>query len=553
MSELKIERDISNQFVIWTIVGIIFTGFIIRFFYFPFDVPLSLDASTYLSYAYEITRYGEFPNQFLLANNGWPTFLVIFFGVLENTDYQNFVDIQRVVTITISIITIFPMYFLCRKFFPKFISLIGAGILILEPRVIGNSILGITEPLFILLTTTSLVVFFSEKKWIYLSFALLACATIVRYEAFLLVIPFSIMLFFKFKHDNQKVLKYLLCIAIFIIILFPMMMIKMETMGFDGILSHISSGVNAVSKHAVQGIPAAPDDVDFPGERNEFRLHNFLGFGFSNMILSLGIIQIPIFVFFFPIGVFFLFRKDTIKKINYKHVTLILFVIVLGIIILYLHGRGIQDVRYYLVLYPIIILICSFGIEKIRSKINDKILLISIFVFITIITIAYLEYDKIDYDLERESFEITSKSLEIANKINGGGLHGGYITTAAMIENWPDLERPSEVKDRKISPFIKCVSEKENIQWMVLRMEDTPYVCKNGAESLEEFIKQNMDNGLDHIVVDEIERKPDFIQDIFYNEKTYPFLEKVFDSKNMGYDYHVKIFKINFEKFDGEF
>ena len=37
------------------------------------------------------------------------------------------------------------------------------------------------------------------------------------------------------------------------------------------------------------------------------------------------------------------------------------------------------DVRYYLVLYPVIILICCFGIEKISNRIRHSTLLISVF------------------------------------------------------------------------------------------------------------------------------------------------------------------------------
>ena len=552
MSELRIERNISNQSIALTLIGIISVGFFIRFFYFPYDIPLVLDASTYFSYAYEMGKSGEFPNGFVLANNGWPAVLSIFFNGLGNGEFQTFVDLQRSISIVFSVLTVFPMYFLCRKFFPKVISLIGAGFLILEPRVISNSILGISEPFFNLLIITSLTAFFSKKKWIYLSFGLLACATIVRYEAFLIIIPFSIMFFIKTRKDNKKILRYLLCLGIFILILCPIMMIRTEVMGTDGILSHISGGINAVSKHAIQGIPHDYSDVtDFPGEKNQFRLHNFLGVAFTSMFLSLGIIQIPIFVFFFPIGIFFVLKKNTIKKINYKHVTLILFVIVSSMIILYTHGRGIQEVRYYLILYPVIILICCFGLEKIKSSINNRTLIISIFLFITILSIAYLEYDKMNYGLERESFELTSKSLEIANKINAGSLHGSYITTASMIDKWPELHRPNEAKDRKISPFVKCVSEKDNVQWLIIREGNVDVNCTKGSESLEDFIKSNKEKGLDHIVVDEFKRKPSFIQNVFENEEMYPYLEKVFDSKDDGYEYHVKIFWINFEKLEG--
>ena len=537
MNELKIANEISNKFLIFGLIGIIFVGFAIRFIYFPYDVPISLDATYYFSYAYEIAKEGEFPKEFILANNGWPTFLSIFFDMFKTGEFQTLVDLQRVVSIVVSIVTIFPMYFLCRKFFPKFVSLIGAGLLILEPRIISNSILGVTEPMFNLFIITSLAIFFSHKKWIYLSFVFLALATIVRYEGFLLIIPFSIMFFVKSRKDNKIILKYLLCLGIFIMILYPMMMIRTDTMGVDGITSHVSAAMGAVDRHAIQGIPYDyPDVTDFPGEKNEFRLHNFLSVAFSSMFYSLGIIQLPIFILFVPIGLFFVLKKRVIKEINYKHITLILFAAFTSLVILYAHGRYIEELRYYLVLYPIIILICCFGIEKISRKIKNNILLISVFAFVIIGTFSYLEYNKTNYELERESFEITSIAVEMADKINAGSLHGSYITTANMIEKWPELDRPYEVKDKKISPYPKCKGDASNIQ------------CTVGTNSLEDFIKSGKEKGLDHIVIDDVKREPEFIQDIFLNEQEYPYLEKVFDSKKVGYDYHVKIFRIDFEK-----
>jgi hypothetical protein len=39
------------------------------------------------------------------------------------------------------------------------------------------------------------------------------------------------------------------------------------------------------------------------------------------------------------------------------------------------------------------------------------------------------------------------------------------------------------------------------------------------------------------------------LNEIFHNENEFPFLIKIFDSKNEGYDYHVKIFEINYNLF----
>ena len=539
MKQLEISGEFSNKFIIFGLIGISIIGFFIRFLYFPYDVPFSLDATTYFSYAYEIARDGRFPENFILANNGWPVFLSVFFWILETGEFQTFVDLQRTISITISIITIIPMYFLCRNFFGKMISFIGASLLILEPRVISNSIYGITEPLFNLLIVTSLVLFFNKTRWFYLSFATLALATITRYEALLLLIPFSIMVLIKFRKDNKKKISVLLCLGIFVLVLFPMIMIKIDTMGTDGTFSHVSAGMVVIIKHAIQGNPAPVGDVDLPGEKNTFRLHNFLGYSFSKMFFSLGLIQIPIFFLFFPIGIFFLLRKDKIKNMNYKHVTLILFLIFASLTMLYAHGRGIMELRYYLILYPIIILICCFGIQKINGKITSRILLSLVLGFTIIGSFSYMEYNKIDYEFEREAFEITSIAVNMSNKINASSLHGYFVTPAGIAENWPDLKNHGKSKELKISPYIVCHFDDKAEQ-----------VCDDTSNKLEEFISKGKDIGLDYIVVDNLEHGPEFIQEIFDKEEKYLYLEKVFDSKEKGYKYHVKIFRINYKIFE---
>ena len=57
-----------------------------RFFYFPFGVPLSLDSISYFSYAVDIAQTGKFPVNYDLVNNGWSTFLSPFFTFLKFVD-----------------------------------------------------------------------------------------------------------------------------------------------------------------------------------------------------------------------------------------------------------------------------------------------------------------------------------------------------------------------------------------------------------------------------------------------------------------------------------
>ena len=54
---------------------------------------------------------------------------------------------------------------------------------------------------------------------------------------------------------------------------------------------------------------------------------------------------------------------------------------------------------------------------------------------------------------------------------------------------------------------------------------------------------------LTHIIADENPNRPEFIKDVFENEAI-PYLTKIYDSSEHGYQYHLKIFQIDYEKFE---
>ena len=75
-------EDKSKIFSKNTIIclGIIaLTGFLIRLFYLPEGIPITLDGTLYFWYANDLSITGTFPANVDLANNGWPTFLSVFF------------------------------------------------------------------------------------------------------------------------------------------------------------------------------------------------------------------------------------------------------------------------------------------------------------------------------------------------------------------------------------------------------------------------------------------------------------------------------------------
>ena len=89
-------------------------------------------------------------------------------------------------------------------------------------------------------------------------------------------------------------------------------------------------------------------------------------------------------------------------------------------------------------------------------------------------------------------------------------------------------------------------------QWPNLKYS-SPYNFEiiNNVEvnSLKDFIIDEKHKGLTHLVIDENKNRAPFLKNVYLNEDNYPYLMKVFDTKDLGYKHGVKIFKIDFEKF----
>ena len=114
----------SNK--IFAFSGIILVGLIIRMYYFPYDIPLTLDGLFYFKYAIDTSILGHLP-EYHLTNNGWPVFLSVFFSGTNSENFLDYMTIQRLVSITASLLTVIPLYFLCRKFFEHKFAIIGSA------------------------------------------------------------------------------------------------------------------------------------------------------------------------------------------------------------------------------------------------------------------------------------------------------------------------------------------------------------------------------------------------------------------------------------------
>jgi len=407
-----------------------------------------------------------------------------------------------------------PIYFLAKRFVKKEFALIAPLFFIFEPRIIENSFSGITEPFFIFMVVSSLALFFSEqKRSILLSFALAGVFCLIRYEGLTMTFGMILILCFRFKKEKKNLIYVFFAICIFLLVITPMSMVRIDTMGYDGIFSHVGTGIAHVSQETLQS--------------SEISVKKFFpDVGISNFIKLFGWILIPTFIVFFPLGIFYCFRNKEIKKIE---------LIVIGIFAilpaLYAFSRGISDVRYLFVTLPILSIFSVYTLEVFSYKLKrPRIKILLIIIVIIAISLVFFQTNLPNYEYERESYLLSQKIYEIASGINASYYpEGAYLRVAQL----SDTTFPTSSIQAK---------------------SDMIFISSNGIDNIEDYITYGSDKGLTHLVVDErfifdSKRADDFLDDVFENEERYSYLIKEFDSIEEGYSYHLKIFKIDFEKF----
>ena len=138
----------KNFIFLGLLIGI---GLILRFVYFPDELPVVVDSRNYFLYASDIVALGHLPNSWMPTNNGWPIFLSFWFSIIKLDNPLEYMQIQRLLSIIISVITVIPIYYICTKFIKQKYAFVASSLFVLDPRILLNSILGATDQLYILL------------------------------------------------------------------------------------------------------------------------------------------------------------------------------------------------------------------------------------------------------------------------------------------------------------------------------------------------------------------------------------------------------------------
>jgi hypothetical protein len=113
-----------------------------------------------------------------------------------------------------------------------------------------------------------------------------------------------------------------------------------------------------------------------------------------------------------------------------------------------------------------------------------------------------------------------------------------YVYPAEIIKKYPESEEVFFTQREKgIPPFS-------------LIPLDISLISINDKLEIREFINENRKAGLTHLIVDDQLDRPIFFSELIKNEEKFPYLVKEYDSTSQGFGYKVKIFKIDYDKYD---
>ena len=525
-----------SRIVFLIILGI--SGITIRLVFFPYDVPFFGDSQGYFWDAIDMSILKQFPLGYPVVNNGWPTLLSFFFQLTNSNNFLDFQNLQRFIGVIFSISTIVPIYFLCSKFFKKSYALLGTSLFVFEPRIILNSIIGTPEAAYIFLIALSLVLFLSNNfKKIYVSFLILGLVSLFRYEGFLLIIPFSLIFLVRFRKEKKDMMKYVFCITAFALILIPI------TFGFNnetdqnGIVSHISAGPTYYQSSIAE---------------NSFTLSEFLMTGSSNLGKFLAWVHLPTFLIFTPLGIILIF-----KKFNANKMIIVAAMITMLIPAFYAYSRDFSETKYLFALYPSFCFLSCYTFKIFFEKTHKKnLILIIIFVGLILSSLIFIQWKSIDNEHFRETYQIINEISDKKITINSDfGTHGGEF----VYFHWTRLNNVNDFPILKDDlPVVNISYNRQALVENGMRIHNFEYDDKSNITNLKDYLKLLEKQKVTHLLVDKINNSilinndlRNELQQVFYNENNYPFLIKEYDSKENGFNYHVKLFKIKYENIKG--
>jgi hypothetical protein len=229
----------------------------------------------------------------------------------------------------------------------------------------------------------------------------------------------------------------------------------------------------------------------------------------------------------------------------------------------YGYSRGFPEVKYLYVLYPIFCILACFTFKIFFEKFHRKNLIYCmIIVGLVFSSLIFVDWKSMDNEHEHEAFQIMAQISDNNIKINTDwGKYGNELTYI----HWTRLQNVESFPILKKSlpeTMIKYTQQPAKLEKRSIEMQDVSeyggWQNRIDINNFEDYLTLLKKQNITHLILDGEHTGAVFINDelisdlkyIFKNEEDYPFLIKEYDSKENGFKYHLKLFRIDYDLHD---
>jgi len=521
----------------------------LKLYTIDFSIPSHTDDFRHILDAIQYNQGDFFLGQ--KKHPGWSLFLTPFMSIINSNDFLDYSNLARILTLTISTITIFPMYVLARKFFNEKYSVVAASLFAFEPHLNFISGSAFAEPLLFLVLITTMIFILSDKsKYHYIAFIFAGLCWWVKLEVLYPMIAIIIIFFVIHRHKPNSLRNFSLGIVFLLITISPLFI--QRDLQFDDPFYVWYSGTIFAEDYVE--IMTSPEDA---GITNFVEKHGILGLmdrlanGFANLFSVLFRILYPYLFILIPFGVLFSLRSID-QKLKHIKANWIMILTLIGVLVI--PFTIVDERRFLFPLFPFLIILSTIPIQRVTNyglstfSFNERqksVFLVIVVGIVLLLSITFttgvgefgyglpnsvLEHEKIEFtEYLVENFdgrilrdETVIDYLNYVSLISGDNVDFKSFKSPRGKDPYPDLYEPGKVLQLSVN-----------------------------AKTIEELVINGETNELKYIgILENGSRFFPFLDGLYYNEEKYPYMEKIFDSDEMNYkEFKIKVFEINYQKF----
>ena len=139
----------------------------------------------------------------------------------------------------------------------------------------------------------------------------------------------------------------------------------------------------------------------------------------------------------------------------------------------------------------------------------------------------------------REVFSILSENIEGVKVVNHLNLGISSYFSSAILHNENNFPKTQDNIRNNIR-----ILDIDNYNSIDELLKSEHFIDEYGHDINKDSRK------ITHLIIDNSSTVKDFLQELYENETKYPYITKIYDSKDDDFSYHIKIFEINYEKFN---